>query len=144
MYVVRYRNQKEKVSEEVVAILSTYDVETTINDFKKKKQNKSKWEVNRMYQDHWAIRFLWSNLVCGGDGRMRMVRCRVCSKINSRKKLSMPKLNSFIKHSSLKKCTNTTKIGVKEGQIYMCVCVCVCAMCCNLTSTQVRMSNDKF
>jgi len=36
MYVVRYRNQKEKVSEEVVAIPSTYDVETTMNDFKKK------------------------------------------------------------------------------------------------------------
>jgi hypothetical protein len=132
MYVVvRSRNQKEKVSEEVVAILSIDDIETIMSDFKKKKQKKSEWEVNIVYQDHWAIRFFWFKLVCGRDGRMRMVRCRVCSKINNRKKLLTPKLDSFIKHSGLNKCINIIKIGVKEGQKEK----EICAICCNLAST---------
>lgn len=50
--VVRSQNQKEKASEEVVAIPFIDYIETTMNDFKKKKQKKSEWEVNRMYQDH--------------------------------------------------------------------------------------------
>lgn len=50
--VVRSQNQKEKANEEVFAIPSIDDIETTMNDFKKKKQNKLEWEVNKMYQDH--------------------------------------------------------------------------------------------
>ncbi len=71
---------------------------------------------------------------------MKMVRCRVSFKINSRKKLLMPKLDSFIKHSSLNKCTNTIRIGVKEGRKEK----EICAICCNLASAQARMSNEEF
>jgi len=42
--------------------------------------------------------------VCGGDGKMKTVRCKVCSKIEGIDKLLVPKLDSFIKNSSLEKC----------------------------------------
>jgi hypothetical protein len=35
---------------------------------------------------------------------MMIVRCKVCSKIEGENKLLVPKFDSFIKHSSLKKC----------------------------------------
>jgi hypothetical protein len=42
----------------------------------------------------------------GGRGvdKMIIVRCKVCSKIEGEKKLLVSKFDSFIKHSSLKKC----------------------------------------
>ncbi len=36
---------------------------------------------------------------------MKMVRCKVCSKIEGIDKLLVPKFDSFIKHSSLGKCS---------------------------------------
>ncbi len=35
---------------------------------------------------------------------MMIVRCKVCSKTEGENKLLVPKFDSFIKHSSLKKC----------------------------------------
>ncbi len=51
-----------------------------------------------MYQDHWVARFLLFEPICGRDGKMKMVRWKVCSKIEGKKKLLMPKLHSMIKH----------------------------------------------
>jgi hypothetical protein len=40
----------------------------------------------------------------GGVDKMMIVRCKVCFKIKGENKLLVPKFDSFIKHSSLKKC----------------------------------------
>jgi hypothetical protein len=71
---------------------------------------------------------------------MKMVRCKVCSKINNKDKLSMLKLDSFIKHSCLNKCISISRIEIKEGQEEK----EICAIYCNLASSQTRMSNDEF
>jgi hypothetical protein len=52
----------------------------------------------------------------------------------------MPKLDFFIKHSSLNKCNNSTRFEVKENRKGK----EICAICCNLASAQARMCNDEF
>jgi hypothetical protein len=47
-----------------------------------------------------------------------MVRCKVCSKIEGIDELLFPKLDSFIKHLSLKKC-NVGRLGMVIGAYYV-------------------------
>ncbi len=55
--------------------------------------------------DQWATRFCWFKPICEEDGKMHMVKCRVCFKVEWRDKLLVPKLDYFIKHSRMQKCT---------------------------------------
>jgi hypothetical protein len=104
---------------------------TKLNEPKKKKPKKAKWEINIIYQDRWGIRFVWSELVCIADGKMRMVQCKIYSQIEGREKLLVLKLDSLIKHSSFRKCLVTrpriiigeiflspSNIHVKNGKVY--------------------------
>jgi hypothetical protein len=85
----------------------------------KKKVNKSKWELNKVYQNKWATRFSWSKVICGKDGKMMMVKCKICTNIKGREKLLVPKLNSLIKHSSLRKCIKV-RPRIIIGKLYIC------------------------
>jgi hypothetical protein len=60
---------------------------------KKKKPKKTKWEINQIFQHRWAARFVWFELVCVADGKMKMVRCKICFQIEGREKLMVPKLD---------------------------------------------------
>jgi len=51
---------------------------------------------------------------------MQMVRCKVCSTIEGREKLLVPKLDSLVKHFWVKKCT-VAKLGFVLGQFYSCL-----------------------
>jgi hypothetical protein len=64
----------------------------------KKKKHKLEWEVNHMFHVHWVAKFCWSKPICGIDGKMKMVRCKVCSIVERREKLLMPKLDYLVKH----------------------------------------------
>lgn len=57
------------------------------------------YEKNRQFQDAWAARFPWAESVLGSDGRVAQVRCTVCSEVEGREKLLIPKLDSLWKHS---------------------------------------------
>jgi G:T-mismatch repair DNA endonuclease (very short patch repair protein) len=48
-----------------------------------------------------------------------MVRCKVYSIVEGREKLSVPKLDSLVKHYGLKKCI-VTKLGFVVSQFYSC------------------------
>jgi hypothetical protein len=85
---------------------------------KKKKPKKTKWEINQIFQHRWAARFVWFELVCVADGKMKMVRCKICSQIEGRKKLLVPKLNSLIKHLSLRKCL-VTRLGIVVWEYFL-------------------------
>jgi hypothetical protein len=41
---------------------------------------------------------------CGKDMKMKMVKCNVCSIVEGREKLQVPKLVSLVKQYGLKKC----------------------------------------
>jgi hypothetical protein len=49
---------------------------------------------------------------------MKIARCKVCSKIEAKYKLLVPRLDSFIKHSNLRKC-DIAKLGVIVGMYYV-------------------------
>jgi len=74
---------------------------------------------NGIVLEGWATRFCWSKLVCGKDGKMHKVKCWVCSKVEGRDKLLVPKLDYLIKHSGMWKCT-IVKLRVTIGQYYIC------------------------
>ncbi len=40
---------------------------------KKKKPRKVEWEINQIYQNQWAARSMWFELVYVADGKMNMV-----------------------------------------------------------------------
>jgi hypothetical protein len=74
-------------------------------------------ELNIIYQEyHWAIRFSWFELVSGANGKMKMMKCTICTNIEGRDELLMPKLNS-IKHSTLNKCVITI-LGIVVKEYY--------------------------
>jgi len=50
---------------------------------------------------------------------MCMVKCRVCFKVEGRDKLLVPKLDSLIKHSRMRKCI-IAKPKVVMGQYFIC------------------------
>ncbi len=47
----------EKVCEKIVACPFKDPIKSTINEPKKKKIKTSKWEINRVYQNKWVVRF---------------------------------------------------------------------------------------
>jgi hypothetical protein len=58
-------------------------------------------------------------LVCGRDGKMKIITCMVCSKIEGKKKLLIPRLDFFlIKHLGLRKCS-VTKLRIFINAYYV-------------------------
>jgi len=53
-----------------------------------------------------------------GCGKMKIMMCKVCSKIEAKYKLLVSRLDFFIKHSSLRKC-DIAKLGVVVGLYYV-------------------------
>jgi len=53
----------------------------------------------------------------GGDGRMHHVRWGICTNVEWREKLLIPKLDGLYKHSGKKRCKHA-KVGLKVGEYY--------------------------
>ena len=75
------------------------------------------YELNRHFQDSWAARLPWAESVVSADGTVRQVRCKICSEVEGREKLLVPKVNSIWKHCGRRKATNSFG-KVKAGQHY--------------------------
>lgn len=52
----------------------------------KKKNRKSEWETNWVYQDMWTFHFCWLVLVQATNGQLKIVYCKVCTNIESMEK----------------------------------------------------------
>jgi hypothetical protein len=64
-----------------------------------KKKRKFEWELNQTFQDTRATKFPWAKPVVGPYGKVKMVQCKVCSTIEQRVKLLVPKLDGLRKHN---------------------------------------------
>jgi hypothetical protein len=53
----------------------------------------------------------------GEDGRMHHVWCKICTNVEWREKLLVPKLDGFYNHSGRRKCKHA-KPGLKVGEYY--------------------------
>jgi len=69
--------------------------------------------------EQWVARFCWFEPICREDGKMCMVKCRVCSKVKGNEKLLVSKLDSLIKHSGLQKCT-IARLGADVRKYSIC------------------------
>jgi hypothetical protein len=67
------------------------------------RKRKKSYELNRHFQDSWAVKLQWAKAVMGADGRIIQVRCKICSDIEGREKLLVPKIDSLYKHAGRKK-----------------------------------------
>lgn len=59
----------------------------------------------------------WEKIVIDGDGLISFVRCTICSKVEGRKKLLIPKLDYLLKHLGRRK-TTFAMPRVKVGEFY--------------------------
>jgi hypothetical protein len=59
--------------------------------------------ASRHFQDSWAAKLPWAEAVMGADGRITQVWCKICSDIEGREKLFVPKIDSLYKHAGRRK-----------------------------------------
>ncbi len=68
---------------------------------KPKKARKVKWEFNKVFQDIWAAKLHWLEVVMGPNGKLSIVKCKVCNSIDKRNKLFVSKFDGLHKHVGL-------------------------------------------
>jgi hypothetical protein len=54
--------------------------------------------LNKHFQDGWAIKLPWAKCVLGSNGKVPQVQCKVCTWIEGKDKLFVPKLDYLCKH----------------------------------------------
>ncbi len=69
-------------------------IKFTINEPKKKNFKTSKWEINRVYQNKWVVRFIWYELVC--EGKLLVLKLDYLIKYLAWKKWSVARLGGTI------------------------------------------------
>jgi hypothetical protein len=81
------------------------------------RKRKKNYELNRHFQDSWATKLPWAEVVMGADGRISQVRCKVCIFVEHRDKLLVAKIDSLWKHIGRRKALcDSTKL--KKGEYY--------------------------
>lgn len=63
------------------------------------KKRRQLYELNRHFQENWVAKLPWAEVVLVADGSMTMVKCTICSSVDSRDKLLVAKLDSLWKHA---------------------------------------------
>jgi hypothetical protein len=56
-----------------------------------------------VFQDVWSVKLPWVEFVVDEQGKVHLVKCKVCSKINGKDKMFAPKIESLQKHVGRKK-----------------------------------------
>ncbi len=62
---------------------------------KPKKAKKAEWEFNKMFQDIWVAKLPWVETVIGLNGKLSMVKCKVCNYVDKRNQLLVPKFDGL-------------------------------------------------
>jgi len=92
----------------------------TIARTTKKKHKKKEWELNWNFQEMRIAKLPWVKIVVGCDGKLSMVCCKICSEIDGREKLMVPKFDNLEKHVGWQKC-KAAHLGCAMGQYFMSV-----------------------
>jgi hypothetical protein len=48
------------------------------------KKNEGILEINQVFQDNWAVKLPWLEVVLGFNGKMHFIKCRMCTHIKGR------------------------------------------------------------
>ncbi len=68
------------------------------------KERKPKWQVLWNFQYIWVVKFQWAKLVVGVHGKLHYMWCKICTNVEHREKLLVPKLGVLYKHNGRRKC----------------------------------------
>jgi hypothetical protein len=63
------------------------DLVVAKGDIELSKERKRTYELNRHFQDTWALKLPWSKWVLRVGGKVVLVQCKICTQIEGRKKL---------------------------------------------------------
>ena len=77
---------------------------------------KKNYDATRKFQDSWAARLPWVELICGIDGLIEYLKCIVCSQITGKPKILCSKWDTLAKHGGKRKATQNMANGIKKGQ----------------------------
>jgi hypothetical protein len=79
----------------------------------------SSYDSNRQFQDVWAAKLPWVKPHLDGEGVLVAVNCKICSAINGKPKLIVPKWDNLEKHMGKRRAlVDLPKKGAKKGQCY--------------------------
>jgi hypothetical protein len=79
----------------------------------------SRYDSNRQFQDVWAAKLPWAEPHLDGEGVLVAVNCKICSAINGKPKLIVPKWDNLEKHMGKRRAlVDLPKKGAKKGQSY--------------------------
>jgi hypothetical protein len=62
---------------------------------KPKRPKEPKWELNYIFQNVWVATLPWAKVMLRANGKMIMVRCKICINVENYEKLLMPKFDGF-------------------------------------------------
>lgn len=68
------------------------------------KKRKPKWQVLGNFQYIWVAKFQWAKLVVRVHGKLHYVRCKICTNVENKEKMLVPKLGVLYKHNGRRKC----------------------------------------
>ena len=91
--------------------------EITATEVAESRKRRKNYDSNRHFQDSWAAKLPWAEAVVGVDGSITQVRCKVCSDVEGREKLLVPKIDSLYKHAGRRRAL--ADMGkVRRGEYY--------------------------
>ncbi len=71
-----------------------------------------------MFQDIWTTKLPWAKVVMVPNGKLSMVNCKVCSSVEKKHKLLVPKFDDLQKHVGQQRAI-VAKPNVKVGKYFM-------------------------
>ena len=102
---------------------------------KRTSETRSRYDANRHFQDHWAARLPWAEPELDSDGVLVAVKCTVCSVINGKPKLIVPKWDNLEKHMGKRRASqDLPKKNLKNGAL----CVSQATVCAGAGEQQRR------
>jgi hypothetical protein len=79
----------------------------------------SRYDSNQQFQDVWAAKLPWAEPHLDDEGVLVAVNCKICSMINGKLKLIVPKWDNLEKHMGKRQAlVDMPKKGAKKGQCY--------------------------
>jgi hypothetical protein len=94
------------------------------------RRSRRSYEGNRHFQDSWAAKLPWVESVLGANGFVAQVKCRICSDVEGREKLLVPKIDGLWKHAGRRRALANFG-NMKKGDFYF-------------TSTNQHVKNEKI
>lgn len=82
-----------------------------------KKSKKKEWKINHMFQDVWATKAYWVEIIMGLKGTIMQVKCCICDVVENKEKLFVPKFDKFQKDVGHHKAVSP-HLWVAIGQYY--------------------------